>query len=319
VRWSRDGERIAVKHWAQRGPDKSKLTKTLRIHDVRTSRIIAVHDDIGHGHIPIIDWSADDTFIFDIDNDGRRHELGVTDPTMRNVYDDTRQAFDDIDHIAVSHKSGFLAVAAGNEVRICEPGTMQTRDSLEIPGDLWSVRLAWSPDDRSLMIAYVVNRTIHIQIYDVQRQQTLATSAIVDSDDPVLAWDPTSTRVAVGTEDAVIHIRNVVSLDQDMTLVGHGSPIQGLAWSPNGTRIASCANDGTVRIWDSARGDQLAAFHLPGEPKLYSSVDWSPDGRQLAIGGANGEVYVMDAGPAMPTIVSPRTTNSTAKHQPSQR
>ncbi len=319
VRWSDDGERIAVKHSAQRDPDKSKSTARLRIHDVRTSQIIAVHDEIGHGRFPIIDWSADGTFILYIDKDGRRHELGVTDPNMRNVYDDTRQAFDQLDHIAVSHESGLLAVAAGNEVRICEPGTMHTRDSLEIPGDLWSVRLAWSPDDRSLMIAYVVNRTIYIQIYDVQRQQTLAASAIVNSDDPVLAWDPTSTRVAVGTEDAVIHIRNIVSLEQDMTLVGHGSAIQGLAWSPHGTRIASCANDGTVRIWDSTRGDQLAAFHPPGQPKQYSSVDWSPDGRQLAIGGATGEVYVLDAGPAMPTFVSPRTTKSTARHEPSQR
>ena len=319
VRWSSDGERIAVKHSAQRSPGESKFTATLRIQDVRTSRIIAVHDDIGVGHLPMIDWSADDTFILDIDYHGRRYELGVTDPDMSKFYDDLIQNSDDLHQIAVSHESGFLAVAAGNEVRICEAGTMQARDSLEIPGDLWSVRLAWSPDDRSLLIAYVVNRTIHIHIYDMQRKQTLEDSAIVDSDDPVLAWDPTSTRVALGTEDAVIHIWNVASLEQDMTLVGHGSPIQGLAWSPNGTRIASCANDGTVRIWDSARGDQLAAFHLPGEPKLCSSVDWSPDGRQLAIGGASGEVYVMDAGPSMPTFVNPRTTKSSASHQPSQR
>jgi WD40 repeat protein len=118
VRWSRDGRRIAVKSWPNVGPSKQKAT--LRIHDLQTSQTIAVHDDIGHGHKPMIDWSADDTFILDIDNNGRRHELGVTDPTMRNIYDDLIQNSEEFHHIAVSHESGLLAVATGNEVRICE-------------------------------------------------------------------------------------------------------------------------------------------------------------------------------------------------------
>jgi WD40 repeat protein len=267
----------------------------------------------------MIDWSADDTFILDIDNNGRRHELGVTDPTMRNIYDDLIQNSEEFHHVAVSHESGLLAVAAGNEVRICEPGTPKIRDSFEIPDGSRSVRLAWSPDDRSLLIAYDVIRNMRIQIYDVERQQTLAVSAHADRDHPVLAWDPTSTRVAVGTEDALIDVRNVASLEQGMTLVGHSAAIQELAWSPNGRRIASCANDGTVRIWDAAFGDQLAVFHLPGESKLCYSVDWSPDGRRLAVGGGSGEVYLLDAGLAMSTIVTPRTTNSKARHEPSQR
>ena len=77
-----------------------------------------------------------------------------------------------------------------------------------------------------------------------------------------------------------------------------------MAWSPDGARIASCANDGTVRIWDTARGDQLAVFHLPEKPNV-SSVDWSPDGRQLAAGIANGQVYVLDAGLSPPLSNNP--------------
>ena len=52
---------------------------------------------------------------------------------------------------------------------------------------------------------------------------------------------------------------------------------------------------------DADQGDQLAVFHLPGESKLCHSVDWSPDGRRLAVGSSSGEAYLLDAGPSMPT------------------
>ena len=143
---------------------------------------------------------------------------------------------------------------------------------------------------------YVLDRNIHIKVYDLQRQQTTELPRIIDEDDPVVAWNPTSTRVAIGVREAVIHIRSLTDGEEVMTLVGHSAPIRELSWSPSGTRIASCANDETVRIWDAVRGDQLAVFHLPGESQLLHSVQWSPDGQRLAASGSRGEVFILDAG-----------------------
>ena len=100
------------------------------------------------------------------------------------------QNSDEFFQIAVSHESGLLAMAVGSEVRICDTGTIEVRDSFEIPRDSWGVRLAWSPDDRSLLIVFGLMGKMHIQVYDVVRQQTLAVTVLAFARYPVLAWDP---------------------------------------------------------------------------------------------------------------------------------
>ena len=296
VRWSNDGTRVAVAHTAQVRPTKHE--HTLRVYNVPTAKLIAEHD-IAHG--TTIEWSMDDTTVLAVGGLDRYYELGVADPTLRNVTDNLVPNGDKVTAIAVSHKSNLLA-ATGNDlekVTIYQLGSMQIRDTIEIPYGLWSTDLAWSPNGRSLAIAYVLNNTIFIQFYDAKRRQTSVQSATLVGDEPVLAWDPTSTRMAVGNDDAAIYVGRIGSLEQSLSLTGHRAPIQRLAWSPDAARLASCAHDGTVRIWDTARGDQLAVFHLPEQPNV-SSVDWSPDGRQLAAGVDDGKVYVLDAGPSLP-------------------
>jgi WD40 repeat protein len=258
--------------------------------------------------------------ILEIDNRGRRFEYDANDPLLRTFNDDGQQFFDGFHHLSMNPELGLLAIAGDREVRICDPDHPQTADHLiPLPVPHWHARLAWAPDNRSLLIVYVVHRKTRIQVYDLQRQQTVELPPIMGCNEPVLAWDPTSTKVAIGGREAEIHILNLAAVKQRTTLIGHSAPIRELSWSPSGTRIASCAYDGTVRIWDAAHGDQLAVFHPPEDSMIVHSVQWSPDGRRLAVGGASGEVYLLDAGPAMSTIVSQRTFDSTARHEPSQR
>jgi eukaryotic-like serine/threonine-protein kinase len=296
LRWSHDGRSVAVADG-----------KSLCVRDVSTSQIVVQHEvdqqATFSNHVRTIDWTDGDANVLAYDCLGRSYQLGASVATATSVGDDLVQERDHPLAIAVSRKSGLLALSnewQPKDVQIYQLSATQIKDTFQLPGNPWSVALAWSPCGRFLAVATAQHgERVSMQLYDADLGDSLVTKTNIGGDKPVIAWDPTSTRLAVGTEHSLVHVLKAASLNQGMMLLGHRAPVRGLAWSPDGARIASCADDGTVRIWGSARGDQLAAFHLPEKPKV-SSVDWSPDGRQLAAGVANGKVYILDAGPSMP-------------------
>ncbi|MCY2978462.1 MAG: protein kinase [Planctomycetota bacterium] len=81
-------------------------------------------------------------------------------------------------------------------------------------------------------------------------------------------------------------------------LRGHNGSVMGLKFSPDGQKIASSANsweDGRgafVNVW-SALGEKL--FTLPAPSENGFDVAFSPDGKQLAIGSADGPIRFWDA------------------------
>ena len=75
---------------------------------------------------------------------------------------------------------------------------------------------------------------------------------------------------------------------------GHDSGVWSVAWSPGGSTIASGSKDGTVRVWDTATGQQSQDGAMKGG--LVNSVVFSPDGSKIASGVEEKMVRVWDAG-----------------------
>jgi WD40 repeat protein len=49
----------------------------------------------------------------------------------------------------------------------------------------------------------------------------------------------------------------------------------------------------TVRLLDTANGQELATFGMP-EPQVISCLAFSPDGNQLFVGGQTPAIYIWD-------------------------
>src|SRR6185436_7114635 len=84
------------------------------------------------------------------------------------------------------------------------------------------------------------------------------------------------------------------SLAFEKQIAGHGGPVTSIAFvPPNSARILSGSDDGTVRVWDLAAGNQVAAL---GHGGPVTSIAVSSDGQRYASGSANNTAKLWNAG-----------------------
>jgi len=92
----------------------------------------------------------------------------------------------------------------------------------------------------------------------------------------------------------------------ELTLYGHTDVVAGVAFSPEcpsspeapvercGTRLATVSDDGTVRVWDSASGQDLLTISTNAS-RGHHGIAFSPDGKRLATASEVGTAKVWDA------------------------
>jgi WD40 repeat protein len=80
------------------------------------------------------------------------------------------------------------------------------------------------------------------------------------------------------------------------TWEGHTAPVHGLTVSADGRRVMSASDDATLRLWDSASGEQLAVFSEHRD-KVWA-VAFLPSDRQALSAGWDGTLKVWDVSTA---------------------
>lgn len=117
-----------------------------------------------------------------------------------------------------------------------------------------------------------------------------------------VAYSPDGTRILTASTDGTARVWNASNGVQVlMVKEPQLSALNAAAFSPDGSRFVTVSDDGTARFWDTLDGVQLAELtrnpfvsNSSSAPPVEAleSVSFSPDGREVVIGGHDGTVSV---------------------------
>lgn len=96
-------------------------------------------------------------------------------------------------------------------------------------------------------------------------------------------WSSNSTTIAY-CQGNTIALKPLAANSKLIKWQAHDGLVLALAWSPNSEHIASCGEDTRYKIWDT-QGTNLYTSTPDDYP--ITTLDYSPDGALLAVGGFN--------------------------------
>ncbi len=112
-----------------------------------------------------------------------------------------------------------------------------------------------------------------------------------------LAFSPDGLTLAYADSGQDIHLLDLsrALLAERAVLQGHGLPgapqvVCDLAFDLTGERLVSSGQDWRVILWNTADGTKVAQWLFHG---AVEAVAFANDGRHLAVGNANGTIYIL--------------------------
>ncbi len=110
-----------------------------------------------------------------------------------------------------------------------------------------------------------------------------------------LALSASGRQIAVCCENHnEVYLYDVATGNESAVLRGHSAPATSVAYRPDGQQVATASNDQTIRLWDSATGQQTGLLKADGAAHLDRDplVAYNSDGSRIASYG----IYSADDG-----------------------
>lgn len=186
----------------------------------------------------------------------------------------------------------LVATVGGGQVKILDAAN--GKELLTLQGQFGPLSsVCFSPDGKALAAA--CHKTA--KLWDATNGIELITLRGHKDSLLSLCFSPDARRLATTSTDNTAKIWNVEPWRPDEFAFPGESGVIG--FSPDGKRVAVCADKSTVKVLDSATGQELRTLH--GDVPQLLTLCFSPDGKTLAAAGAQGptKVWNVDSGQAI--------------------
>jgi WD40 repeat protein len=150
------------------------------------------------------------------------------------------------------------------------------------PGDSWACAVAFTPDEKSLVIG--TEKGV-LRVMDVA---TLTVTRTIDLDSPIKSLAASAEHIVVGYSDGTVAVLNFGDQPSVPEVKKQKGAIRALAFSPKGDRFASGSEDHSLKVWDVATLKPICS--LGGHGAAVLAVAFSPDGKRMASMDAEGVV-----------------------------
>ncbi len=175
------------------------------------------------------------------------------------------------------------------------------RELLQLVGPEFAVNaIEWSPDGRLIASG---GADSEVRIWDAatgQQKFGLPQPSFVEA----VSWSPDGSTVAAGGRDGVVRVWEIsdsggvelMALSARSTRAG----VNGVDFALDGDRLLASSSgtgaDLAVTAWEMGLGGVVEWAAYTGDGPGYSGMDYTPDGRVLAVGSGAGAVRLIDVG-----------------------
>lgn len=180
---------------------------------------------------------------------------------------------------------GSLLVVGTTEegVQIWKIADRDLTTSIKSPTNATVNSVDWSPDGTMIASGELSGQ---VYLWDVETGDLLDTledpGGELSSTNSV-AWSSSGELLASGHENGKVYLWDTTSWEPIRIIDAHKGRVSSVAWMPNRNVLASGGDDNTATLWDVKTGIRASGA---GADSTIFSLDWSSDGKFLAVGSA---------------------------------